>query len=413
MKTLHSTIIGLTLFTAVPVAQADVVTDWNQTAIEVMKTANVAGNPWTRSMAMMHVAMSDAVNTVQGRYTRFIATGPAAPGASAEVAASAAARETLLQLYPAQKAKIDEAYAQSLKSVPEGAARNSGVALGEQVAAAVFADRSNDATNVPDTYRPVATPGVWIPTTPPIFAQYAQAKPWGLKSADQLRPGPPPALSSALYARDFNETKELGAAKSAKRTPEQAEAVRFWTQSVLTPAWFQAAGQLAAARGLGLADNARLFALLAMGLGNCFIIDWDAKFHYNYWRPVTAIRNGDMDGNDATERDAGWTPLNANPLHPEYPSQAGINVGAAVGVLHAVFGNGPASFTATDIFDPKLQRRFTSIAQMGEEQKAVRVWGGIHFRNSLEVGEAMGRQIADHLLGNYLKPAQKTADATR
>jgi len=413
MKTLHSTIIGLTLFTAVPVAQADVVTDWSQTAIEVMKAANVAGNPWTRSMAMMQVAVSDAVNTVQGRYTRFIATGPVAPGASAEAAAAAAAREVLLQLYPAQKAKIDEAYALSLKSVPEGAARNSGIAVGEQVAAAVFADRSNDATDVPDTYRPVATPGVWIPTTPPIFPQYAQAKPWGLKSADQFRPAPPPVLSSALYARDFNETKELGAAKSTKRTPEQTEAVRFWTQAVLTPAWFQAAGQLAAARGLGLADNARLFALLAMALGNCFIIDYNAKYHYNYWRPVTAIRNGDMDGNDATQRDAGWTPLNATPMHPEYPSQAGINVGAAVGVLHAVFGNGPASFTATDIFDPKLQRRFTSIAQMGEEQKAVRVWGGIHFRNSLEVGEAMGRKIADHLLGNYLKPTQKTADATR
>jgi hypothetical protein len=120
-----------------------------------------------------------------------------------------------------------------------------------------------------------------------------------------------------------------------------------------------------------------------------------------------------MDGNDATERDTGWTPLNTTPMHPEYPSQAGINSGAAVGVLHAVFGNGPASFTATDIFDPKLQRRFTSIAQMGEEQKLVRVWGGIHFRNSLEVGDAMGQKIVDHLVSNYLKPTPRTADASR
>jgi hypothetical protein len=413
MKTLHSAIIGLTLLAGAPVAHADVVTDWSQTAIEVMKTANVAGNPWTRSMAMMHVAMSDAVNTVQGRYTRFIATGPAAPGASAEAAASAAAREMLLQLYPAQQAKIDEAYALSLKSVPEGAARNSGVAVGKQVAAVVFADRSNDATNVPDTYRPVATPGVWIPTTPPLFPQYAQAKPWGLRSADQIRPGPPPALSSALYARDFNETKELGAMKSARRTPEQAEAVRFWTQANFTPSWFQVASQLSAQKGLGLADNARLFALLAMGVGNCFITEWDAKYHYNFWRPITAIRNGDMDGNDATERDAGWTPLNATPMHPEYPSAAGILAGAAVGVLQAVFGNGPASFTVTDLFDPKLQRQFTSVAQMGKEQYEIRIWGGIHFRNSLEVGDAMGRKIADQLVSNYLKPTQRTADASR
>jgi hypothetical protein len=413
MKSLHSAIIGLTLLAGTPGAHADVVTDWNQTAIEVMKAANVAGNPWTRSMAMMHVAMSDAVNSVQGRYARFAATVVANPEASAEASASSAAHEMLLRLYPAQKAKIDETYALSLKSVPEDAAKTSGIALGEQVAAQVHADRSNDATSVPDTYRPVTTPGVWIPTQPPIFPQYAQARPWGLKSADQFRPAPPPALSSALYARDFNETKEFGAAKSMKRTPEQTEAVKFWTQANLTPAWFQAAGQLASARGLGLADNARLYALLAMALGNCFIIDWDAKFHYNSWRPVTAIRNGDMDGNDATERDAGWTPLNATPMHPEYPSQAGINNGAAVGVLNALFGDGSASITATDIFDPKLKRSFASIAQMSEEQKSVRIWGGIHFRNSLEVGEGMGHKIADHLVSNYLTPTRQTLGAAQ
>jgi len=168
------------------------------------------------------------------------------------------------------------------------------------------------------------------------------------------------------------------------------------------PAWFQAAGQISERRGMSLAGAARLHALLSMALANAFITDWDAKFLYNSWRPITAIRNGDMDGNDATERDAGWTPLNATPMHPEYPSQAGINSGAAVAVLESVLGKGPASFTVTDQSDPKLQRRFTSIAQMGEEQKAVRVWGGVNFRNSLEVGDAMGRKIADRLVGNYI-----------
>ena len=147
-----------------------------------------------------------------------------------------------------------------------------------------------------------------------------------------------------------------------------------------------------------LAENARLYALLSMSLANAFITDWDAKFTYNSWRPITAIRNGDMDGNNATERDVSWTPLNTTPMHPEYPSQAGINVGATVGVLESVFGAGPNNFTATDIVDPRLQRQFTSIAQMGREQCEVRVWGGIHFRNSLEVGEAMGHKIADHLV---------------
>src|SRR3989440_3878571 len=237
MKVLRSVLFGLALPFA---AHADVVTDWNQTAMDVMKASGVAGNPWTRSLAMMHAGMSAAVNAVQGRYTRFTAALPAAPKASAEAAASAAARDMLLRLYPAQKAKIDEAYALSLKSVQEGSARADGIALGEQVAAAVFEDRSNDATNVPDTYRPVTSPGVWIPTQPPLFPQYAQAKPWGLKSADQFRPAPPPQLSSALYARDFNETKTLGAMKSAQRTPEQTDAVKFWTQANLSPSWFQA-----------------------------------------------------------------------------------------------------------------------------------------------------------------------------
>jgi len=412
VRTVRHAVFGAMLASAT-IARADVITDWNQTAIEVMKAANVAGNPWTRSMAMMNVAMSDAVNTVQNRYTRFIADGPRAPKASAEAAAVGAARETLLRLYPDQKARISQAYEASIAAVQEGTARNEGVVIGEQAAAAVFAERANDASNAPDTYRPVATPGVWIPTTPPLFPQYATAKPWGFKSADQFRPAAPPALSSALYARDYNETKEFGAAKSAKRTPEQTEAVKFWTQANFVPSWFQAATQLSAARGLGLADNARLFALLAMAEGNCFILEWDAKFHYNFWRPITAIRNGDMDGNDATERDAGWAPLNATPMHPEYPSAAGIVGGAAAGVLQAVFGSGPASFTVSDIFDPKLQRRYTSVAQMAEEQRVVRIWGGIHFRNSLEVGDEMGRKIADHLASSHLKPAQRMADAAR
>jgi len=187
--------------------------------------------------------------------------------------------------------------------------------------------------------------------------------------------------------------------------------VKFWTQANLTPAWFSAAEQLGAARKLGLADNARVFALLAMALGNAFILDWDAKFTYNAWRPMTAIRNADQDGNDATERDAGWTPLNQNPMHPEYPSQAGINNGSAIGVLHAIFGKGPATIVATDIADPKLKRTFTSVQQMSDEQKSVRIWGGIHFRNSLEVGEAMGRRIAEYLVANTLKPTQNMAEA--
>jgi hypothetical protein len=399
--------LGVLVAFATFAAHADTVTDWNQTAIETMKAARSAGNPWSRSLAMMHVAMSDAINSTQGRYTRVIAKLPVKPDASADAAAAAAARHILLQLYPAQKAMIDQAYAASLNAIPDNAARKEGEALGEQVAAAVQDDRASDGTNVPDTYRPLTSAGVWIPTTPPLFAQYAQAKPWVMKSADQFRPGPPPQLSSALYARDYNETKSLGGAKSTLRTAEQTEAVKFWTQANLGPAWQEAARQMAAAKGLTLADNARLFALLNMGVANTFINDWDAKFTYNFWRPVTAIRNGDQDGNDATEREAGWTPLNDTPMHPEYPSQAAIICGVAVGVFDSVFGLGAnIAFTASDLMDAKLKRQFASVKQMSDEHGNVRVWGGIHFRNSLDVGYDMGTKIAAHLIENSLTPAR-------
>jgi hypothetical protein len=398
-------IILITLSTAT--AYADAVTDWNQTALEVLKAGNIAGNPWSRAMAMVHVAMSDAINSVQGRYTRYVATAPVAPNVSADAAAAAAAREILIQLVPAQRTKIDEAYADSLSRIPDGPAKRDGIILGEQVAALVQADRATDATNAPDTYRPITSPGVWVPTQPPLFPQYAQAKPWGMKSADQFRPSPPPLLTSAIYARDYNETKELGGSKSAKRTQQQTDVVRFWTQSNFGPSWNDAARQLSAGKGLSLADNGRLFALLAMGIADSFILDWDAKFHYSFWRPVTAIRNGDRDGNDATERDASWSPLNVTPMHPEYPSQAAIQCGAAAGILEAVFGTGPVpSFTATDTVDARLQRQFTSIGQMAEEQRLVRIWGGIHFRNTLEISDQMGRRIASHLMTNYVTPAR-------
>ncbi len=406
----RSTVVAIAiLFLAIATgtARADVVTDWNQTAIEVMKVAKVGGNPWSRALAMMHVAMSDSVNSVQNRYTRYVTTVPAVPGASAEAAAAAAARQILLQLFPTQKTMIEDAYATSLKAIPDGPAKTQGITLGEQVAAAVQADRASDGTNAPDTYRPLTSPGVWVPTTSPVFAQYARAKPWVLTSADQFRPAPPPQLSSALYARDYNETKTVGGAKSTTRTTAQTEAVKYWTQDNLPLSWEVAARQMSAAKGLGLAENARLFALLNVGIANTFITDWDAKFTYNFWRPVTAIRNGDMDGNDATERDASWAALNATPMHPEYPSQAAIISGLSVAVLESVFGPTPAiPFTTTDLFDPNLKRPFKSINEMDEEQKNVRVWGGIHFRNSLEVGNDMGKKIAVYLVNNSFKPVR-------
>jgi hypothetical protein len=385
-------------------ACADVVTDWNVTATALVAN-DVGNNPRPRTLAMVHVAMSDAINTVQNHYTRVVATLPAAPDASAEAAAATAAWQILTQIYPAQKAKIEEAYAASLQAVPDGPAKTEGIKLGIAVAEAVQADRANDGTNAPDTYRPHTTPGAYVPTTPPVWEQYARATPWVLTSADQFRPGPPPALSSAEWAHAYNEVKSLGGTKSTARTPEQTEAVTFWENVNFGPSWEAAARELSVKQGLPLAQSARLFALLNMSLANAYIVNWDAKYTYHFWRPVTAIRNGDQDGNDATERDAGWSSFNPTPMHPEYPSQATINATIAAAVLESVFGPVQAiPFTATDVRDPKRTRQFASLAAMAEEQKNVRVWGGVHYRFAIRTGEDMGRKVAAYMIEHTLKP---------
>jgi len=387
-------------------AGADVVTDWNMTTNDLV-AKDIGNNPKLRTLAMVHVAISDAINTVQNRYTRVIATLPAAPGASVEAAAATAAWHILTQIYPKEKAKIEEAYATSLKAIPEGPAKSEGITLGMEVAKAVQADRATDGTSAPDTYRPHTTPGAYVPTTLPLWEQYARAKPWVLKSADQFRPGPPPALSSAEWARDYNEVKSLGGTKSTARTPEQTEAVTFWENVNFGPAWQAAARELSTNKEMPLAECARLFALLNMSLANAYIVNWDAKYTYNFWRPITAIRNGDQDGNDATERDAGWTSFNPTPMHPEYPSQATINATIASAVLESVFGPVKAiPFTATDVRDAKRTRQFASLADMAEEQKNVRVWGGVHYRFAIRASEEVGPKVAAYMIENTLKPVR-------
>lgn len=402
MKPLLACLLALYAITV----RADVVTDWNTATYQVLRTVKVDGAPGARALAMVHVSMADAINTVHNRHTRYAYRGPLQPSASAEVAAASAARSVLLALWPAQKAKIDETFMATTSAIADGPAKAAGEAVGKEAAEAMLADRANDNTSVPDTYRPLTTPGTWVPTTPPITAQYARAKPWGFERPDQFRPGPPPALNSEQYARDYNETKALGAMRSTVRTNEQSDAVKFWSQPNIMEAWHQVSRQLATTRKLGLAECARLFAIMTMTNANSFIVDWDAKFHYNFWRPVTAIRNGDNDGNDATERDASWVPSNATPMHPEYPSQAAILAGGSSAALALVSGTADVPVTVTDSVNPKVTRPFASIAKLAEEQRLVRIWGGIHFRTSLEVSDVLGKAIVKHLADTIYLPVR-------
>jgi len=386
--------------------RADIVTDWNNRALATMAAERLGANTsQARTLAMMHIAMSDAVNAAGKRYTPYSTAMPDAAGASPEAAVHAAARQVLGELYPKQKASLDAAFDGAMAKLPEGTAKSGGIAAGERSAAAVLAARKADGLQSPETYRPVTSPGVYITTSLPIMSHVASVSPFALKSVSQFRPGPPPALNSTLWARDYNETKELGGTNSAKRTAWQAETGRFW-QLGGVPAWNEAARALLAGKPLPLHESARLFAHLNIAIFDAYLAIFDAKYQYGFWRPVTAIRNGDHDGNDVTARDAGWTPLITTPLHPEYPCAHCVVDGAAGVVAKSVFGNGTVpEFTVTFAEMPGVMRKYTSIQQLEDEVSMARIWGGVHYRNSNEVGHALGKQVGEYVLSSQLRPA--------
>jgi hypothetical protein len=347
--------------------------------------------------------MFDAINSIEGHYSPYKFKVSAPVGSSAEAAGVAAAHAALVKLCREQRASLDAAYAASLAQIPDGAGKTAGIAVGEEVAAKVLALRASDGADAPNTYRPVTTPGTYIVTTFPIGTQWGGVTPWLMVRGSQFRPGPPPALTSATWAADYNEIKELGGKKSTRRTAEQTEAARFWT--VTGPQSFDPiVHQLAATPGRTLSQNARLYALVEMAVADSYIAVFDAKYTYNFWRPVTAIRNGDFDGNDATTRDAGWEPLVDTPLHPEYPCAHCINSGAARAVLEAEFGTGPNPLTMTSPTAPGVEHKWATIGEYADEVSVARIYGGLHYRNSTVVGKAMGKQIGDLAVKNYLKP---------
>lgn len=404
---------GLCIALPMGAARADIVTDWNEKAAAVMEAEKVTGGyPAARSLSIMHAALFDAVNAVEKRHAPYSSTPIEAAGASADVAAHAAARRALTELYPRQKPMIDAAFDAAVSKVAEGTAKAAGGAAGDKAALALVQLRAGDGAVSPNTYRPNTAPSVYVITAAPIMPWAGAVKPLALRSVAQFRPGPPPALNSAIYARDYNETMALGSAKSLKRTDWQAETAKFWVISGVT-AWNQAARGLIAAKPLPLIESARLYAQLNLALHDALLAVLEAKYEYAFWRPVTAIRSGDRDGNDATERDgndaterdAGWTPLIETPLHPEYPCAHCVADGAGGVALKSAFGTGTVpEFTLTYAAMPGVVRKYTSIQQLEDEVAMARIWGGVHFRNSNDVGNALGAKVGEYVLQNYLQP---------
>jgi hypothetical protein len=384
------------------VATADVVTDWNEKAVAAGYAAGAGAPANARIVAIAHLAIFEAVNSIELRYTPYRKRLPVDSGASREAAAAAAAHYVLVRAYPAQAKDLDKTLQASLAGIPEGQPKVNGLRLGEQSAVAIIAERSTDGFSAPNTYRPLTSAGTYVPTVLPAGFNAASTRPFALKTADQFRPPVPYALASQEWAKDYAEVKRLGAKVGSARTPEQTEIARFW--ELTGPATYNPlVRQLAEPRNLDTLDNARVYALVAMATADALIAVFDAKYAYNFWRPVTAIRNADIDGNDATERDAGWEPFIPTPMHPEYPCAHCISQSAAATVLEAFFGDSIPPVKLTSTTAPGVTRTFTRLSDYVVEVINARVYDGVHYRTSGDVGAAMGRKIGEYTVKNYFK----------
>jgi hypothetical protein len=404
---------GTWLAIGVPVsANANVITDWDEKAVAVVMPAGPLGvsqQIYTaqRMMGMVHAAMFDAVNSIERRYEPYLVQLPADPATSKEAAAAAAAATVLATIDEKTAREVTVTLTTYLASIADdGSAKADGIRLGEAVAAKVLEARANDDHNAVDDYRPRTAPGVYVPTTITAASSWSKVKPFALTTASQFRPDPPISLSSREWATDYNEIKDYGRQTNAKRSMQQTETARFWLM-VGPPAYHPFVRQLVTAKQMSIGDSARLMALAAIGLNDALIAVFDAKYHFNFWRPITAIRNGDIDGNDLTEREATWQPIDNTPMHPEYPCAHCILSGTIAGVIKTASGSDDIPEIAiTSPAAPGVTHRFTNMTAFTDEVANARIWSGFHYRFSTRVGTDMGLKIGEYVVKNVMQPAQ-------
>jgi PAP2 superfamily len=373
-------------------ARADSVATWADTTTEIATD----GPNTIRTMALAQDAVYEAVNAITARYPRDrVDLGPT-QGASI----AAASRTVLLHEAATLKERTEAAYGRALATIPAGESRTRGISVGERAAANTLAKHSDDIGN-PEPYRPLTSPGVYVPTTFPLGYAFAQHRPWFMKSAAQFRPGPPPALTSALWARDYNEIKLLGSVTSKVRTPDQTAIARFWA-TALPDVHMGVVHSVAIAPGREVTRNARFYAAVTAAMNDGEIAVLEAKYFYSFWRPITAIRNGDRDGNPATERDPDWTPLIATPLHPEYPCAHCLIASTIATVIRAEVGRDRLpTLTSTSNTAPGVTRQWARTEDVVREVSEARILDGVHYRNSTEVGNRMGAQVGALVAAAY------------
>jgi hypothetical protein len=388
-------------------AVEDAVLEWNRIALAATVTAGQGPVPQVRTMTVVQVSVHDAVNAISAKHKTYRSHGAAPAGASTEAAAIGAAHRVLVTLFPLQASALDAARSASIaaRGLPD---TDPGIGWGESVAAAILAARAGDGAALAQFVYAApgaGTPGVWTPngTAVSLLPGWGSVTPWVLESGSQFRPDAPPSLDSGRYARDYNEVQELGSVSSTTRTAGQTEIARFWLASP-TLIWNHIARQVIQARGLDLSDTATTLALMYLAASDASIACWDAKYTFNFWRPMNAIRNGEFDGNDATVGDPAWQPLFPTPPHPEYLSGHSTNSSAMATTLALLFGDDPGvSIVALSPTNPGFARQWTTFTQGVDEVIEARIYAGIHYRTSDEVGARVGRQVARFVANHALR----------
>jgi hypothetical protein len=389
----------------------DVILQWNRVLSETIATPGQqpASILSQRSFAMMHLAMFDAVNSIDGTYKPYLTDIQVGRNTSMKAAAAQAAHDVLAALYPTRLAVFDTELAISLDGIDFKPARN-GATLGAIVAVRMLANRANDGWNVsPPPYILPATPGNWQPTppanAPAAFTQFPGVTPFALTQNNQFLPAPPPALTSAEYAAGFNEEKELGALNSTTRTADQTLTAQLWASGpVADTRYTNLVRNLALSRNNTTVENARLFALVYIASHDTLLTTFTSKYTYGMWRPVTAIRRADEDGNPDTLSDPNWTPLIGTPPYPTYAGNAaGVSASLAT-TLALFFGRDDISFQINFGGSPNVIRSYQGFASLNNEVSRSRVYGGIHFNFDNLAGQSVGRNVANFVFQNYLTP---------
>jgi hypothetical protein len=408
MCTIRMLLLALAVSSAAHSARADVITDWDEKAIAFVTPRTVAPEA-QRQVTLVHAAMFDAVNSIERRYRPYRVQLPAAATASKEAAAAAAAATVLAALHPQLEKEVKAALTTYLGAMQDNEAKSEGSALGASIAAKILEARVSDGSNASDGYRPKTRPGVYVPTAITVGSMFPKVTPFAITSASQFRPGPPISLESEQWATDYNEIKDYGGKASSKRSAQQTENARFWLMTG-PQAYHPIARQLVAAKNMSVTDSARFMALVAMAEADAYISVMDAKYQYDFWRPITAIRNGDLHNDRAMTRDANWQPLDNTPMHPEYPCAHCICGAALAAVVETAFGSAKVpEVSMTSPTAPGITHRWTNVWALANEVSEARIWSGFHYRFSANVGQDMGRKIGQYIVKTTMLPANAEA----